>query len=292
MKRSILRLSKALYRRVGSLRVRQVLFRAFQMAVARRRVVARADGIVFDLDLGEVIDLSLYLEQFEPEVVQAITAHIRPGWVVADIGANVGAHTLRIARQVGPQGHVFAFEPTSFAFRKLVRNVGLNPFANVVPLQLALDEADRGPIRIDFRASWRWNGELRSEPTVVDAVRFDSWFAENEIGALHAIKLDVDGHEFAVLAGARETLARFRPLLVMEAGDYHFADSSRNPFTLLTSLGYEIHDLSDDSALPPAVLGQRLAELRAKGVDSVNVLCRIPAPKLEGVLVRAVEPAS
>lgn len=276
MKRGIIRLSKALYRRVGSRRVRQALFRAFQMAVAHRRVETRVDGIVFALDLGEVIDLSLYLEQFEPEVVRAITAHIKPGWVVADIGANVGAHTLRFARQVGPEGHVFAFEPTSFAFRKLVRNVGLNPFANVVPLQLALDETNRGAIRIDFRASWRWNGESRSEPTVVDAVRFDSWIADNRIGGLNAIKLDVDGHEFAVLAGARETLARFRPLVLMEAGDYHFSDSSRNPFTLLTHLGYEIHDLSDDRALPPAVLGQRLAELRAGGVDSVNVLCRVP----------------
>lgn len=277
MKRGFIRLSKAVYRRVGSRRVREALFRVFQMAVSRRRVVQRVDGIVFDLDLGEVIDLSLYLEQFEPEVVQAIAAHMKPGWVVADIGANVGAHTLRIARQVGPDGRVFAFEPTAFAFRKLVRNVGLNQFANVVPLQLALDEADRGSIRIDFRASWRWNGESRSEPTMVEAVRLDSWVADGQIGALHAIKLDVDGHEFAVLSGAKETLARFRPLVLMEAGDYHFEGSSRNPFMLLTQLGYEIHDLSDDRALPPAALGLRLAELRAKGVDSLNVLCRVPS---------------
>lgn len=52
---------------------------------------------------------------------------IKPGDVVFDIGANVGAHTLPLAQLVGVTGRVYSFEPTAYAFAKQQANIALNP---------------------------------------------------------------------------------------------------------------------------------------------------------------------
>src|SRR5688572_20988587 len=71
------------------------------------------DGIRWQLDLREGIDFSIYLlGSFEPATVRAYRRIVKPGQTVLDIGANIGAHTLPLARLVGPGGRVIAFEPT------------------------------------------------------------------------------------------------------------------------------------------------------------------------------------
>src|SRR5277367_6448201 len=85
-------------------------------------------GLVWSLDLSEGIDFSIYLlGAFERSTVVTLEKLVKSGDVVMDIGANIGAHTLGLARSVGPSGRVFAFEPTDFAFDKLQRNLDLNP---------------------------------------------------------------------------------------------------------------------------------------------------------------------
>ena len=82
-------------------------------------IVVRGD-IVWDLDLGEGIDFAIYLlGAFERSSIRAYSRLIKPGAVVIDVGANIGAHTLPFAHLVGPAGHVLAFEPTTYAFNRL-----------------------------------------------------------------------------------------------------------------------------------------------------------------------------
>ncbi len=80
------------------------------------------------LDLNEGIDFSIYLlGSFEPSTVRAYRRLVGYGSTVLDIGANIGSHTLQFARLVAPGGRVHAFEPTDFAFAKLMRNLEINP---------------------------------------------------------------------------------------------------------------------------------------------------------------------
>ncbi|MBX6324228.1 MAG: FkbM family methyltransferase, partial [Rhodospirillaceae bacterium] len=105
--------------------------------------VVRA-GVRWELDLREGIDLAVYLNLYERATSRAIARHLRAGAVALDIGANIGAHTLPMARRVGPAGRVVAFEPTDYAFAKLRRNVGLNPdlAARIACLQVLLTGTD------------------------------------------------------------------------------------------------------------------------------------------------------
>ena len=89
--------------------------------------VFRRGGIVWELDLKEGIDFAIYLQGgFEPAALREYRRVVKPGSVALDIGANIGSHTLPLARIVGPSGCVYSFEPTDYAFEKQQRNLSLN----------------------------------------------------------------------------------------------------------------------------------------------------------------------
>ena len=87
-------------------------------------VVARRRGVTWELNLAEGIDFAIYLlGGFEVRTLRSYETLIREGDVVLDIGANVGAHTLPLAQLVGKTGHVYAFEPTRYAYSKQLANI-------------------------------------------------------------------------------------------------------------------------------------------------------------------------
>jgi FkbM family methyltransferase len=141
---------------------------------------------------------------------------LRPGDVALDIGANLGAHTLPLAQLVGPAGAVFAFEPQRILFQILCGNVALNEIGNVRALPFALGRA-AGSIKVpalDYGGINNFGGialgaEHGEDVTVITL---------DQLGLAQAklIKIDVEGMELEVLAGATATLARCRPVLYVE----------------------------------------------------------------------------
>ncbi|MEM2240339.1 MAG: FkbM family methyltransferase [Candidatus Bathyarchaeia archaeon] len=66
----------------------------------------------------------------------------KDGWIVADVGANVGWYTLIASRKVGPKGKVLAIEPEPRNFQTLCKNIHDNRLKNVIPLRIALSDRD------------------------------------------------------------------------------------------------------------------------------------------------------
>jgi len=62
---------------------------------------------------------------------------LRPGEIVVEVGSNVGAHTVPLAKAVGPTGRVFAFEPQRVLFQTICANLALNSITNVVATNAA-----------------------------------------------------------------------------------------------------------------------------------------------------------
>jgi FkbM family methyltransferase len=208
---------------------------------AGRRVCGATDraevtrgGIRWDLDLGEGIDFAIYLMGgFELRTLRLYRSLVQPGWVVLDVGANIGAHTLPLAELVGPTGRVVAFEPTRFAFDKLSRNLLLNAglATRVAPLQMALLGSAEERVPDTIYSSWPLEGggssaaqgELHEvhggrlcSTEGARAAMLDEVVASLGLGRWDFMKLDVDGHEPAVIRGAARSLARFRPTILME----------------------------------------------------------------------------
>jgi len=271
-KRALISVASACYRAIPSRAVRKVAYQAFARVVRHRRTVAVVCGARFDLDLGETIDLTLFLGQFEPEVTAVIRSCTRPGATVLDIGANIGAHTLLFATLVGSAGKVVAFEPTDYAFEKLQRNVALNDMPQVKAVKLALSDHRSGEQSVKFRSSWVTSGERKDGITSVQFETLDAWCSENGINGVDLIKLDVDGNEFPLIKGARQTIERWRPMLIMEAVGPHFDNPAQNPYVILAGLGYRFRELKGGRAVTIEMMRDRLPRNDVGMTVSLNVL--------------------
>jgi FkbM family methyltransferase len=240
---------------------------AFRAAFgAGDEMTVRRGGLNWRLDLSQGIDLSIYLlGAFERRTVRAMRSLVRNGNVVLDIGANVGAHTLYLAQAVGPSGAVIAFEPTDFAFRKLLQNVALNPTlaSRMRPEQILLTNDSSSAIPSLIYSSWpltvredlheKHLGELKSTSNAT-AERLDDYVRRNGIDQIDFIKIDVDGHEYSVLSGALDSLQRLRPALLMELSPYVHAEKDAESFgrlvALLSDAGYSMHPVGSRKPLP------------------------------------------
>ena len=140
-----------------------------------------------------------------------------PGMVAIDVGANIGCHTLAMARLVGPSGAVIAFEPQRIVYQNLCANIALNALANVHTVNMAAgcDAGSASLPNIDYAAAGNFGGvALSGVPggEKVQVVAIDSL----PLDACHLIKIDVEGMEYDVLLGAERTVARHRPALYIE----------------------------------------------------------------------------
>lgn len=243
MNKAIIAAGTWLWKYLPTRLIREGIWNVFLAWVRGKKRIETIDGITYDLDLGEMIDVCIYVRRFEKDVTSTIEETCKSGFVVLDIGANIGAHCLRFARIVGDKGMVYAFEPTNFAFRKLQRNIALNGFGNVQAFQVALANQNLAQQNISYRSSWKSDGSYVEESSVVDFVRLDDWTNNHPLERLDVIKIDVDGNEFSVLDGGRELLRKFKPMLIAEVGAWHFMEEQRNPWRILADMGYRFWDL-------------------------------------------------
>nr|MBI3614207.1 FkbM family methyltransferase [Nitrospirota bacterium] len=169
---------------------------------------------VNDVYIGRSLDL--YGEYGEGETA-LFRQFVRPGDVVVDAGANIGAHTIFFAKRVGPAGAVLAFEPQRIVYQTLCANVALNSLVNAHCFQAALGEAPgsivvppRNYSRQDNFGGVSLGGALDGER--VNVMTLDSLEAPH----CRLLKVDVEGMEWMVLRGAVRWIERFRPILYIE----------------------------------------------------------------------------
>lgn len=192
-------------------------------------------GLRYDLDLSEGIDLAIYLfGAFEKEVAGYCRRVLREGDYALDVGANIGAHSLNMARIVGPAGLVVACEPTNFAFEKLKRNLALNPSvaARVEAKQVFLASSMDEVLPEGIPSSWPLaleQAELVAsqgvkKPTCGASVStLDAIVTTHRDAPLRLLKIDVDGYELDVLRGGGQALSRHHPAIILELAPYSAA---------------------------------------------------------------------
>lgn len=158
-----------------------------------------------------------YGEYFESEV-SLFHQIVKPGWHVADVGANIGTHTLALSRLVGPRGWVYAFEAQRLVFQTLCANIANNSIANVDCERLAVDECDGELLVEDIDPSQIVNyggvslGHSQSNHRV-RSVSLDHYLDGRP---LNFVKIDVEGMELACLRGASRTLANCNTIIYLE----------------------------------------------------------------------------
>ncbi len=162
--------------------------------------------------------------QWEPYETRVLLAHIRPGQRIVEIGSNIGYHTVQIGHAVGPAGHVHAFEPDPINTALLRRNVAEHRLGAVVDVHAAAVSDRAGPATL-VRHGHNMGGHSLIAANVdnaVETVAVATLTLDDVIADTHVdlIKIDAEGAEPAVLAGAHRTIARDRPILFMEIWPY------------------------------------------------------------------------
>ena len=185
------------------------------------------------LSFDQIAQSSIHIDvPWEPHIQNFIKIYLNLFKVnnIADIGANFGYHSLLLSQLDNFNGKIYAFEPQPQNYFLLEKNIKDNNINNIIPYNCALSNATttaRFPIIKDniskdqsfnmgeFSCNWNADGEH----AVINVVELDSLSINN----LDIIKLDVQGWEKNVLDGAKETIKKNKPLLIVEFEHFQLA---------------------------------------------------------------------
>lgn len=188
------RMARSVYGRV--FRPRDGLFRVETAGVQARFAAPTPEEF-------RVIELAWLGER---TLIDSLLHILHPGDVFYDVGANRGLFTIMAARALGPSGVVYAFEPERTAFEVLQRNIALNELTNVRAMPSALSDHN-GSANLSPAA------DLIQTSRLVENASLGTYHVEIATGDSLAlpvpavIKIDVEGHEYAVLRGMTKLLA-------------------------------------------------------------------------------------
>lgn len=176
---------------------------------------------------------------------------------IIDIGANVGIVSVLLAHQF-PNRTVHAIEPAPTTFTALGKNIALNALNNVRAHQLAV--ADQ-PGSLSFnanpveRATARIATQNDTHVQTVEATTLDLFVQREGISALALLKIDVEGFESVVFAGARDTLAKRLPQVIFMEVCPPLTQSAgfdpAEPARIVAAAGYSWFRLEESGALVP-----------------------------------------
>lgn len=190
-------------------------FRAHDAVVTHGRVAGRRVSFVTEMENDPIQRNHRRGQFYEQKELMALRELFPKGGTFVDVGANVGNHTL-FAGLILEAGRVIPIEPNLRAFRLLVHNVLVNGLEEVVDLtRLGMGLSDKRAEGFGMEPRKRNLGgakmlEGKGALTVVPGDEL----LEGEAPDL--IKIDVEGMELQALGGLEGTIARHRPVLLVE----------------------------------------------------------------------------
>ena len=241
-----------------------------------------SDGIVWLADENIAIYTSAdnYIEwtilstgTYEDEINKLIKISLRPGDIALDIGANIGLQSIRMSQSVGDSGQVYSFEPLTHLQQKFRNNAKLNKSTNIKLFAFALSNVES---EANFSISTNnWNQGTfsignQNGGSEIQHVSIKVADTVPEIAALERldlIKIDVEGFEFQVLLGLKQTLEKHRPRIIFEFDRNYWQANNQEInrcLTYLTDFNYTLYQITS--------IGCELLK-KPMDIDSGNIFC-------------------
>jgi len=233
---------------------------------------------------GQYPPIRMALGQYEPETTRLFERLIKPGMAVLDIGAHVGYFSLLAAKQAGPSGRVFSFEPHPDNYSLLIKNVKENAYETITTVNQGASATSGNSTlhqsRLDNGRHSIYRQDLLQQGSVpISTTSMDDFFGVIDWPKIDLVKIDVEGAELDVLSGMAGLLERCRDIrLIVELNPVSLEQAQVEPISLpktLESLGFVLHmvdSLSEPSKLHGHELRPLIDRLYSSG-DSVNLYC-------------------
>ena len=191
---------------------------------------------------------------YESFILDLIKKHLSSGMTFIDIGANIGQHSMYAAALVGQTGQVHSYEPIPALFNQLSKSSSSNGFETIIHTHnyaLGNKEATEKL----FVSENIGGSSLVHEDKTTETITVQIKKGDKELLALSRIdiiKIDVEGYEYEVLEGIKESLAKHSPVILLEfSGDFYLKQKNNNGrkiLDLLKELEYSLYDIEDSLA--------------------------------------------
>lgn len=201
---------------------------------------------------------------WETYITPLIYQYAKPGTLALDIGSHIGTHTLDLARAVGATGKVFAFEPQPKTICELFMNSQLNGAKNIYCFWAALGDKI-GTVHLpnfhpEVEVAYLYDFTYGDSGNVAPMITLDSLNLEN----ISFMKVDVDGCDDIFLDGAKETILRNKPVMVIEimggvdinTATEEQAEKIQHTMKKIKDLGYELKQLYIHDYLATPLINQ------------------------------------
>lgn len=219
-----------------------------------------------NIDTRYKVERIMWANAYERPLIALLKRIAKPDWIALDVGANVGAVTLALARLLGTSGHVHSFEPGPPNLQRLRANLSLNPaLLPRVTVHAAGVSDSPGELRWQEEDGNPGNALLGTHGThTVPVLRLDDFVMQQKLTRIDFIKVDVEGMELNVFRGGLQSLQRHQPVLYFETlarfrSEHEGKNLSLIAQMLTESAGYNLYRLTRDGALLP-VNGHNFAD--------------------------------
>lgn len=195
------------------------------------------------------IERSIFYDgSYEKGTLWCFDRILKKGYVVFDIGANIGLTSLYASRKISSNGMVYSFEPLKSTYDILEFNINLNKAKNVKIERFALSdfigfgriynniEINRGAASLIINKQFNDYGEK------VPIISLDSYCEKELISGIDFIKIDIEGCEYPMLKGGIRAIKKFKPIICLEFS--RDVKSNYNPdliFELLKKENYKVY---------------------------------------------------
>jgi FkbM family methyltransferase len=197
-----------------------------------------------DTHIGKWVEETGRLD-FDQSFFKAIRQFVKPNMCIVDAGANIGAYTYGFSKMLNTYGSIHAFEPLPNVYECLKHNT--KDLKNVKTYNLALG-SKKGVVNMiteeNIGAS-RISNEGNIKVNIID---LDSV----ELNKCDLIKVDIEGFEIDFLEGAKKTIFKYKPVLIMEVNKIQLERQGRSVnelFDKLNSLGYLYRNIYPNEGL-------------------------------------------
>ena len=184
-------------------------------------------------------------DEGEKKVMESFLSFIKNDDIIYDVGANMGTYSVLLAKKTGSTGKVIAFEPEQESYNIFIKNIALNGLQNIIVVKKALGKENGqaqlyiGKTTGNFSLVKSYEENLDAQ--TIEIVHGDEFVVKNNLPIPRAVKIDVEGYEYNVLTGLKETLSNaLCKIICCEIHPGLFPDGilEKDILTFIKSLGF------------------------------------------------------